>query len=430
MLRKHRKLLYYADIIADAVVIVLSYIISMYTRYYIMDSDPGLPVLTAPYLLVVAVYGVVMAFIFSCAQPGGQGWNADKTGLYEKSTEGGFYRLLSINVVGCLVLMSFFYLVGIMYFSRWALVLFWGVSTILIMVKKTAVLSWASRERVKEQCGVNSLVIGDGRLAEEYISSAYSFPSLGRNIVGYVRVHKDAALEERFSTFTWDSEEKSQKSHELVCLGGISDIRSLLESLDIDEVVLALEDVEAYIADKVSNALEGANIRIGMVTPYSGLIPSEAVVYGFGDTKVIETRKKDTGKGTKAYQMGILLSVSVLLIMLILNRFSFSFGLGDFPQLDAYETYKCIVFAVLGVFVFSYLTSAFKGSAWANTKRAVISFVVCIVFAAVYEPVYTGGAGYIDCIIMDLKAVAVSAALCWCVSGLIRRISRELPMMI
>lgn len=428
MLRKHRNLIYYVDIITDACVVVLSYVIAMYIRYYIMDSFPGLPVLTIPYLLIVAVYGGLMAFIFSYSQSGRQGWNADKTGLYEKITEGSFYKLLSINVVGCLVLMSFFYIVGILYFSRWALILFWGISSILIMVKKMLVMNWASKEKVKEQCGINTLVIGDGRLAEEYISSAYSLSSLGRNIVGYVSVHKDVKLEERFSEYIWDNKENFEKSHELTCLGKISDIRTLLANLDIDEVVLALEDVEGYIAEKISNALKGANVRVGMVTPYSDLIPSESTVYGFGDTKIIETRKKDNEKDTNAYQMGILLSVSVLLIMLVLNRFSFSFGLGDFPQLDAYESYKCIVFAVLGVFVFSFLTSYLKDGEWVNTKRAIISFAICIAFAAIYEPIYTNGAGYIESFMIDLKAVTISTVICWCVSGLIRQVSKDFPM--
>lgn len=428
VLRKHRNIIYYVDIITDAAVIVLSYIIAMYIRYYIMDSFPGLPVLTMPYLLIVAVYGVIMAFIFSNTQSGRQGWNADKTGLYEKTTEGSFYKLLSINVVGCLVLMSFFYIVGILYFSRWALILFWGVSSILIMVKKMLVMNWAAKEKVKEQCGINTLVIGDGRLAEEYISSAYSFPSLGRNIVGYVSIHKGVKLEERFSEYTWGNEENLERSHKLTCLGRISDIRALLGNLDIDEVVLALEDVEGHIVEKVSKALEGANIRVGMVTPYSGLIPSEATVYGFGDTKIIETREKDFESNRKSYQMGILFSVSILLIMLVLNRFSFSFGLGDFPQLDAYESYKCIVFAVMGVFLFSYLTSYFKDARWANTKRVVISFAICIFFAAIYEPIYTNGVLYIESVMMDVRAVTISAVICWCVSGLIRQVSKDFPM--
>lgn len=394
-----------------------------------MDSDPGLDVLSAPYLIIALIYSIVMACIFAFTL--GDSNQINK--LYSKSNSSGMYMILSINVVGCLVLMSAFYVIGVVYFSRWALVLFWGISSLLIMMKKGVVQNYLSKEEAKSQLGSNVLVIGDGDLAKEYINSAFGFPFLGRNIVGYVKIHEDEELGESFNRHEWS--DKDDVTEKLACFGNISDLKNILKETAADEIVLALENVPGYKAEHVMHTVQEYRkqkpVNLSMLTPYGNLIPTDSTFYEFGETKAIDL-DGNRRKGRSAFALGAILSAALLMIMMILNLFR----IGEFQRFRAYESYKCVIFAVFGIFLFSMMMSSFAGKRWANTKRAVITAVCCLVFAIVYEVIYTGGLNAMaevgaelwDFLADDIRAVGISVVICWCVSGVIKMIEKDYPV--
>ncbi len=411
MTGKSKNALYYLDTISDACILFVSYVISMYIRYYIMDSDPGLPILSTPYLLVAAVYSIIMASIFSYVQSGKENRVGKDMRLYSKLNGGTGYKILAVNVIGCLFLMSFFYVVGVVYFSRWALVLFWGISSAGIIVKEGIVQSILSKESVKERYGIRTIVVGDGELAREYLRSADSYPSLGRTIIGFVETGKKRKNAETME-------------NGITCLGNLTDLEEILERNKADEVILALEDIRNEEAERIVRTAAAKGVELGLIPLYGNLIPARAPVYEFGDTKVIGLNRKSDRRSQDVLWLGLVMSAALLVVMLILNLF----GIGELQRLAVYEDYKCIVFGIAGVFLYSYLMSYFKGKSWANTKRAVAAFISGTFFSLIYEMAYTSGFHYIEHAAADVKLIFISILICWCVTGLIRWIEKDFPM--
>ncbi|MCD7762108.1 MAG: hypothetical protein LUI14_02715 [Lachnospiraceae bacterium] len=418
MTGKNKSALYYLDTISDACILFVSYVISMFIRYYIMDSDPGLPILSTPYLLVAAVYSVIMACIFSYVQSGNENRTGKDMRLYSKLNGGSGYKILAVNVIGCLFLMSFFFVVGVVYFSRWALVLFWGISSAGIIIKEGIVQNILSKENVRERYGIRTIVVGDGKLAKEYLRSVYTYPSLGRTIVGFVRTGKEGTPGSLLTQYEWEDQSGP------ACLGDLRDLNDILDRSEADEVILALEDTGMEEAERIIRMVTARGVEVGLVPRYGSLIPAKAPVYEFGDTRVIGLNRKRDRRSQDILWLGLVMSASLLVIMLILNLF----GIGELQRISAYEDYKCIVFGIAGVFLYSYLMSCFKGKPWANTKRALTAFLSCTVFSLLYEMVYTSGFHYGEHVASDVRVLFISIAICWCVTGLIRLLEKDFPM--
>ncbi|MCC8107288.1 MAG: hypothetical protein LIO99_15025 [Clostridiales bacterium] len=435
MTRKSKNVLYYLDTISDACILFASYVISMYIRYYIMDSEPGLPILSTPYLLVAAVYSVIMASVFSYVQSGKENWIDKDMRLYSKLNGGSGHKILAVNMIGCLFLMSFFFVVGVVHFSRWALVLLWGISSMGIIIKEGIVQICLSRENVRVQHGVRTLVVGDGELAKEYLRSACGYPLLGRYVVGVVGTHEAGAgkagvnvqrdaWEDLSGRFGAGKDDMLQDAPRY--LGSLKELGTILDSSEVDEVILAMEDLKREEAERIARNVTARGMELGMVPPYSNLIPAKAPVHEFGDTRVISLGRGGDRRSQDTLWLGLVLAAALLMILLVINLF----GIGELRSFAVYEDYKCIIFGIAGVFLYSYLMYYFKGRPWANTKRAVTACAFCVAASLIYEMLYTSGVRYVEQILADMKLIFISVAICWCVTGLIRRIEKDFPISI
>lgn len=125
MIREKIKFQKLINMTTDVLAIFISYVIAVYVRYEIMESQPGLNTLSAPYLLIALSYSFIVASVLSFVRSQKE---TDKRN-YEQ------YGLFSINAIGCLFLLAFLYTIGELYFSRWALVLFWLVSSAMLVIK-------------------------------------------------------------------------------------------------------------------------------------------------------------------------------------------------------------------------------------------------------------------------------------------------------
>ncbi|EMF0354338.1 hypothetical protein JFI80_03460 [Enterococcus faecium] len=90
----------------------------------------------------------------------------------------------------------YLYIANVKYFSKWALLLFWIISCVLLLVKN-AVFQFLLK-KIGSKSHTRVLVVEDGNLAKEYGLAMLSDPDADANIIGYVKDRKkeDILLEE------------------------------------------------------------------------------------------------------------------------------------------------------------------------------------------------------------------------------------------
>jgi len=101
------------ETITDSIIIFGSYILAVFIRYYVLVSAPGINPLSTAYLLIALVYSIIIACMFE--------HTVYPRWYTHSSSINSMYRVVTKNAVGCLVLFTFFYITGVVYFSRMAL---------------------------------------------------------------------------------------------------------------------------------------------------------------------------------------------------------------------------------------------------------------------------------------------------------------------
>lgn len=373
MLVKRKKLMvelvcFWGDILS----IFISYIFAMYVRYEILESDPGIKTLSAPYLLFAFLYSILLSNLLHMMRTENKKYFID----YNNS----FYNIVAINGIGCLLILAFFYISNMPYFSRWALILFWIFSCIVLFAKNSIFNFFVRKCNMYEKM-IKVLVVGGGNLAKEYCFANLSCHSSNFKIVGYIddENSKELILED---LPYWGNENDNIK-----CLGKFDDINDLIISKKIDEIVIALENIEPQ---KVGELVEYANskgVGVTMLSKYSRYIPYKPLVrdiYGvMSPIRTIEMRKEIDKKNTSLMSIILTICISMLLIMLVINLYM----PGEFNKFYYYESYKAILFAIIGFFAYWKIQI---NSKMQIRKCLVLVLALMLIIIAMYEMIYSG----------------------------------------
>lgn len=165
--------------LSDFATILLSYVIAVILRYKVMDSDPGINALSLPYMITAVIYSFVMASVIHLLD------KTEKKYRYRTDYKSGINTII-MQLIGCLALLSFFYVANAIYFSRVALVVFWLVSSVLLIIKDAFIRKkvWDTQKNGNQK--INVLVVGTGKAAKEFMRSVVCFPNYGYHLSGYL----------------------------------------------------------------------------------------------------------------------------------------------------------------------------------------------------------------------------------------------------
>lgn len=396
MVRDRLRFQGFISTVADVLAAFVSYVLAVYIRYHILESKPGLNTLSIPYLLIALAYSVIIASILGYVrQSGGQG-------------SGMEYGLFAINAVGCLFLLAFLYTIGEQYFSRWALVLFWLISSALLFLKDIVLtLAFKKRQRAVSR-KTRVVVIGSGRNCSDYIRAAGYEDSCDFTIVGYIGEKSRMFFGCRFEKDGgW--------------LGRYSEAEAVLERAMPDEVVFAPEDGELGILEKLLPVVRKLGIRACLVPGFGRYIPEHAAVRRIDGLKVIDLEEGQEKTASGIYGLGLTLSVVFLILMLIIKRFH----IGNVGSFGPYEAYRCFIFAVAGYFLFFCLKGLLKDRRHGNTAAAMGTALAGTATILLYEAAYTQGVKFARDAGFDLKMTLAVIAVCWAVSAIVEHMSKD-----
>jgi Undecaprenyl-phosphate glucose phosphotransferase len=219
MLKQKRQLFEYLFIGSDLIVVSVAWLIAYWLRFKtgLVPVEKGVPELTH-YLSMLLFIWLIWAFIFR------------RMGLYRpmrgvrRTRE--LWVLINANALAILLLISMTYLFRekSIQFSRLVFVYFWGLSTLLTVVERSALRFFLRELRRKGYNLRYMLIVGAGQVAADMVSRVRLHQELGIQILGCL---------------SRDGMERRGPGG-IPVVGKYSDLRQFLNRTDIDQVVVAL----------------------------------------------------------------------------------------------------------------------------------------------------------------------------------------------
>ncbi len=264
MIRENQKILNLINALSDGVILFLSYMIATFIRFYMMyGATPKLyKVWNQNYFTAALLFAVVELLAFYFAHI----YSVTRRTRLHREIE----RIIEVGLFSILLLMAFLYFTRIVDFSRIAIVIYFGLST-LILVLKRVVLRYTLRYYRKKGYNLKHIVlVGDGYLARQFVEGVESQPELGYKIDGYVSKVDKEGLGKRLGTY--------------------EEIERILDKPGIDEVVIALEIHEVKFMKKILASCDKSGIKPCIIPYFNEYMPAHPTIDTIGESRLINVR--------------------------------------------------------------------------------------------------------------------------------------------
>ena len=289
MIKRNQSMLNALNLISDGVLTLLSYVCALWLRFEVLGGRQTLQ-LTSP-RLVALIFGYCILIVLVYYALGLYSY-----GRLRRRREEGLCILL-VNGLGTLGLMATFYIVRIVDFSRLMLVLFWLISSVAVVLKRTLLRGALSYYRSHGYNLKHVIVIGSGHLARQYARDIRSNPQLGFSIMGYIGCEKQEDLG-RY-------------------LGDYTQVEAILEAKSPDEVIVALDPQDIAVMPDILAAADKEGVRLSLIPFFNDYIPQNPTFMALGHTKLIDMRVTpldDLGWAMVKRAMDIAISLCLILL--------------------------------------------------------------------------------------------------------------------
>ena len=252
MIRRNQAILNRLNALLDLLLVVLSYMVSTWLRFYVLRGRLDNVALTKRMLGASALYAA--GLIAMLALMGFYG-NTRRRKLTWK-----IGRIVLSATVSLLAASTLLFVYRLEQFSRVLLLIFYGLTVALLSGKY--ILAQVVFNQLRSG-GFNirhEIVIGTGRLAKRYRANVENEPELGLDIVAMMPSTDAAGID------------------------------AALRRSDIDEVVIALEAEEYQHIEALIAACDKNGVKYMVIPFYNDIIPAHPLIENVGDSKLIAMR--------------------------------------------------------------------------------------------------------------------------------------------
>ena len=247
MIRENQQLFNRLNVVSDGILIYLMLPIAYWIRFHVMPNGI-VSVPLSEFLRLGVVFTLVQLFTYAAFQ------------LYQSSRKtrirDELIRLLEASLLDALMLLSYLFVGGENYYSRWTLALFFGLSVFVMAVKRVVVRKTLRAIRRRGKNLKTVVIVGSGSSALRYLRELNSDPELGYDTLGYAAVR--------------ESGEMSGAPY----LGGLDRLKEILETLQPDEVVSAITPEEYGETPGIIDACEQAGVKLSIIPVYAEYMPA------------------------------------------------------------------------------------------------------------------------------------------------------------
>ncbi len=264
MIRKNQEFLNRVNIVLDMILVILSYMLASWLRLDFFDGySENMAAISTKTILLAVAYSLMLFFILSMF--GFYNTTRTRKLIWKVRT-----IILSVTI-STLIATTFFFIFRLIDFSRGVILVFY-IATIFLLTAKYAFMRLVlSRFRAKGFNLKHVVVIGTGKLAQQYQDDIRKENDLGFRIKGFVGNQNNLKDQE-----TW--------------LGSFKEIDSILSSSDINEVVIALDPEEHARLWQIIPACERNGVIYSVIPFYNDIIPANPVIETIGHSKLINMR--------------------------------------------------------------------------------------------------------------------------------------------
>lgn len=268
MIKENQGLLNKIHVVLDAVVIVISYVLSWYLRFRsgIFEMDPwylSLQVYMSVLIFIIPGY-LLLYYIFQLYTP--------------KRVRGRrleAWNILQANTIGFLVFILVLYFRHQTDFSRTMIFVFYCINIFLEIVERNVIRMglWKIRSQGFNQKHI--LLIGYSRAAEQYIDRIQANPDWGYNIRGILA----------------DNVPRGTEYKKVRVLGRIDNLEIVLPENKLDEIVITLGLAEYHKLERIVKMCEKSGVHTKFIPDYNNVIPTKPYTEDLQGLPVINIRR-------------------------------------------------------------------------------------------------------------------------------------------
>ncbi len=267
MIRENQKLLNRILVFIDGLVIVIALALSYFLRFYTGLFNTNQLRLSLGQYFLPLVFILPLYYLLYTA-----------FGLYtphrRKKLENEIFSIISINIIGLMILISIFFFAKYVNYSRYVLLLFGGLNTVLSIVERITIRKTLRSIRRQGFNLKHILVIGAGDLGCNFANKIDKNPHLGYNIIGFLDDNKRVGY--RVSRTT--------------VIGNLKDLISVILKNNLDEIIIALPLSEYDKLGYIIKVCEKYGVKIQIIPDYYKYIPAKPYVDQLDDIPLINIR--------------------------------------------------------------------------------------------------------------------------------------------
>lgn len=259
MIRERQRLLNFVNIFSDTVMVLVSFALSYFLRFFVFKNGT-LSVEKTWLIYAGLIYSVCIIAFFSMFNL----YAPIRNRTYLQQLE----SIVKADICGAVVLGLFLYFFKRVDFSRLMILFVFIISTTFISTKHFLLRCVLKTLRKKSYNQKHVLLIGSGKLAQQYFQSICDNAEFGYSIDGYI------------SDFTND--ELPNK------LGGTKQAESLIERGSFDEVVIALGSKETSFLPEIIRTCQICGTRFSIIPEFTKYINTMPTVQAIGEVKLLD----------------------------------------------------------------------------------------------------------------------------------------------
>ena len=290
MIRENQRLLNQLNVLSDGLIVFLALPAAFWLRFYLLPGG----VISVPfrtYLVLSLVFTLMHLF---CYAAWGLYGSFRRTRLYKELT-----KLVLINLVLVLLLLSYLFLRHNEHFSRLAIGFYFLLTTGLLGGKRIVLRTTLRRMRQKGFNQKHILILGGGEMAKRYLQAICTQRDLGYQAMGYV------------------AERTSSQMPGLPYLGTFGKLDEILKKRHPDEVISAI-DMEDYLrTPQIIAACEKAGVKLSIIPFYADFMPSNPQFDDVGGIPLMNIRRVPLENWANAFVKRCMDVVGSLLLILL-----------------------------------------------------------------------------------------------------------------
>ncbi|SDD91791.1 Undecaprenyl-phosphate glucose phosphotransferase [Paenibacillus sp. UNCCL117] len=255
-------------VLVDFTVIQAIFLLSWWLKFKSGWIPFDTPISIKNYLLWSCVYGIIAVGI------------SYYTNFYTSKRKKQFsyevFKIIQIHVASLLILLGILFVFKEVHVSRSYLLLF-----LINNILATSFYRYVVKSSLRHlrQRGYNKqfiLILGAGTLGRQFYENLQQHPDLGFEVAGFLDDHQ--------------LEHGLEHKHYSPIVGTIDDLEGLMDSMLIDEVVIALP-LEAHAKfGKIINTCEKAGVKTLIIPDYFDFLPSRPYFDNFAGMPLINVR--------------------------------------------------------------------------------------------------------------------------------------------